>query len=146
MTWIGRIGIAVSAAAAVALASTYWLVEGEAATHAREHVAGAVVGGLVVAFVAFYEHTLGHARVVVRAAIALAVLYAAGVQLGEGIAAFGYDRLDAGERADLLVDAHGLFDSLATTSALAVGAAAVAWALVVLWQRGTRPPGAMLME
>lgn len=64
-----------------------------------------------------------------RAGIGLAFVYVAGMQLGEGISAYGYD----------LLDAHGVFNGLATTSLVALGGAVAAWALVALWQRGTRP-------
>jgi hypothetical protein len=138
MKWIGRTSLLLTAGSALALGLTFWLVEGGAAGHAREHLTGAIVAGLVAMFVGFSEHTLGAARIVARAGIGLGFVYVAATQLGEGISAYGYDATNTGERADLLVDAHGVFDGLATTSIIALGAAVVAWALVVLWQRGTR--------
>jgi hypothetical protein len=129
MNWIGRSSLLTASGAAVALGLTYRLADGADATHARGHLAAAALAALAAALVAYYRHTREPARLVVRAAIALGFVYVAGTQLGEGISAFGYDRLDA----------HGLFDSMATTALLGLGAALVAWPLVVLWQRGTRP-------
>jgi hypothetical protein len=134
MKWIARISLVVAAVAAAGFGLTYWLVEGEAAGHAREHLTVAIVAGLVGAFIAFWGHPLGSARLVARALLALSFLYAAAVQLGEGVTTYRYE------------DAHGPFDDLATTSLIAVGVAAVAWALVILWQRTARPTGAMLMR